>query len=274
MYSLPPDVQEKAKLELNEEPEEIASKIEEFRKSIEESSNSDTPPLIQLDDDAFLLRFLRAKKYRQGDALKQYLNYCKYRITYPEIFDGLCFEKVRYLFETGAIGIFDAKTVGGHPVVIFFPRRIDISQQSILNDVCGAYLLLMEKLIEQPETQVNGVMAIENWEGVGFMELVKYQVVAHRESSKLLQLLQEAFPARFKGFWTVKEPWFMDLLYAVIKPFLSQKIKDRVRFLGEDFSQLYELIPKDQLPEEFGGTAPPFTGEAAIKLFEEDTPID
>ena len=50
---------------------------------------------------------------------------------------------------------------------------------------------------------------------------------------------QEAFPARFKGFWTVKEPWFMDLLYAVIKPFLSQKIKDRVSGLLHMYSHAH-----------------------------------
>ena len=43
----------------------------------------------------------------------------------------------------------------------------------------------------------------------------------------------------------------------------------QIRFIGEDFTQLYEHIPQDQLPEEFGGTGPPFSSEPTIKLLQE-----
>ena len=32
-----------------------------------------------------------------------------------------------------------------------------------------------------------------------------------------------------KGFWMVNEPWFMDIIFMFIKPFLTEKMKDRVR---------------------------------------------
>ena len=225
-YSLPDSVLEKAKLELNEVPEDIQSAIEELRKSIEESNESDKPPFIRLDDNAFLLRFLRAKKYRQGDALKQYMNYCKYRVKYPEIFDGLCLEKVRYLLEKGSVGILEPKTVNGCPVVVFFPRRIDLSQPSCINDVSGVCLLLMEKLIEEPENQVNGVVMIENWEGVGFIEMVKYQAIAHRESSKFLQLFQVSLSIALSTYhlcrsWYELYPSNMIYIISVVLSFCS-----------------------------------------------------
>ena len=48
----------------------------------------------------------------------------------------------------------------------------------------------------------------------------------------------------------------------------------QVKFLGHDFSSLFAEITPDQLPEEFGGTMPPFSGEYSLKFLEgrtEDT---
>ena len=43
-----------------------------------------------------------------------------------------------------------------------------------------------------------------------------------------LHALKEAFPARFKGFWNVQEPWYIPILFKLIQPFLSEKMLDRV----------------------------------------------
>lgn len=42
-------------------------------------------------------------------------------------------------------------------------------------------------------------------------------------------LLQNAFPARFKGVYVINQPWYMSIPLSIIRPFLSEKIKTRVR---------------------------------------------
>ncbi|EEC04739.1 hypothetical protein IscW_ISCW003057 [Ixodes scapularis] len=43
-------------------------------------------------------------------------------------------------------------------------------------------------------------------------------------------------------------------MYAVVKLFLNAKIIKRVHFIGRDYDQLHKFVPRELLPEEYGGT--------------------
>ena len=43
-----------------------------------------------------------------------------------------------------------------------------------------------------------------------------------------LYVPQEAFPARLKGMHVVNEPGFFDMIYAIAKQFMKDKMKKRV----------------------------------------------
>lgn len=186
---------EKAKTELHEVPEEIEGAIKELRLNIraaEERGEAKDLEFIRLEDDEFLLRFLRAKKYRQKDATTQYLNYCKYRTKLPEVFEGLCLEKVRGVFEKKAIGVMEERSKNGCRVLLFFPGRLGLDEDPLrsMDDVVGATYLILEKLLEDPETQVHGLHLVEDWEGVGFAQMIKFQFIVRREMGKFLELFQ------------------------------------------------------------------------------------
>ena len=192
---LSPEALEKAKTELNEVPEEIDGAIKELRlniKAAEERGEAKELEFIRLDDDAFLLRFLRAKKYRQENATQQYLNYCKYRSKLPEVFEGLCLEKVRGVFEKRAVGVLEPRTKNGCKVLLFFPGRLDVDDDPLQNmdNVVGATYLILEKLLADPETQVHGLHLVEDWEGVGFAQMIKFQFIVRREMGKFLEIFQ------------------------------------------------------------------------------------
>lgn len=42
---------------------------------------------------------------------------------------------------------------------------------------------------------------------------------------------QDSFPARFGGIHFVNQPWYIHALYTVIRPFLKDKTRKRVRLL-------------------------------------------
>ena len=44
-------------------------------------------------------------------------------------------------------------------------------------------------------------------------------------------------------------------MLAIVKPFLSSKLKKRIHVWGDDFAKLHALLPLSALPAEFGGTA-------------------
>ena len=48
----------------------------------------------------------------------------------------------------------------------------------------------------------------------------------------LFSLKQDSFPARFGGIHFVNQPWYIHALYTVIRPFLKDKTRKRVRDTG------------------------------------------
>ena len=44
----------------------------------------------------------------------------------------------------------------------------------------------------------------------------------------MIEGLQDCFPAKFKGFHFINQPWYVEMALTVIKPFLKEKSKNRV----------------------------------------------
>lgn len=180
---------EKAKKELNEVPEERTRAIEELRENARKANETENLTLEGLDDDAFLLRFLRCKKFRQEDCLKKYLTYCRFKNANTELFEGLCVDRVRYIFERNVFGVIEPRLKNGCKLVVFFPSRADLSNVEFF-DIMGAGFLLLSRLLEDPETQVHGVLLLRCWEGVTFLEMMRMQVFFRKQANTFAALFQ------------------------------------------------------------------------------------
>jgi hypothetical protein len=268
-FELSPESLEKAKKELNEVPEERKACIDRLRKdalsSQEGKSENEVIPLERIDDDSFLLRFLRSKKFRHEDSLKKYLTYCEFRVTSPEIFNDLSFDTVRYIYECEAFCVLEPRLRNGCKMIVFFPDRLDLNTVNFYH-IMGAGFLLMDKLLEDPNNQVNGLMVVRDWTGVGFTDTLRLQLFMRKEMSKFVSLFQDAMPARFKAFWNFRAPWYISMLFKIISPFMSEKVNSRVLFLGDDLSPLYELIDPEELPENLGGLKPPMDASHTLSV--------
>ena len=186
---LSPETLEKAKEELNEIPEERVRAVEELRENAKRAAEAENVTLEGLDDDHFLLRFLRCKKFRQEDSLKKYLCYCRFKDTNPELFDGLCVDRVRYIYEKNVFGVLEPRLKNGCKMVVFFPSRADLSTVDF-KDLIGAGFLLLSRLLEDPETQVHGVLVLRCWEGVSFLDMMRLQVFFRKQASTFAALFQ------------------------------------------------------------------------------------
>ena len=180
---------EKAKKELNEIPEERTRAIEELRENARKANETENLTLERLDDDAFLLRFLRCKKFRQEDALKKYLTYCRFMATHSELFEGLCVDKVRYIYERNVFGVIEPRLKNGCKLIVYFPSRADLSNVDFF-DIMGAGFLLLNRLLEDQETQVHGVLVLRCWEGVTFMEMMRMQIFFRKQANTFAALFQ------------------------------------------------------------------------------------
>ncbi len=95
--TLTPELVAKAREELQEKPEWRLRDVQALRDMI----LKDHPNLRTRLDDAFLLRFLRARKFDYDRALQLLLNYHASRKAWPEVFQDLKPSTVKHVLDLG-----------------------------------------------------------------------------------------------------------------------------------------------------------------------------
>ncbi|CAK8690577.1 unnamed protein product [Clavelina lepadiformis] len=263
---LSPKTLEKANKELNE-PEDNDDRlkaIDDLKKAFQEQ-NPDMK--LARDDDEFLLRFLRARKFNQERALAMITNYHKKTADWPEVFDKV--KNPALISDTLDLGVvlpLKGKAKDGSTIVV---GRPGIGGTYNLTDLYASIFLTMEKMVEDEETQVYGVTVIQDLAYLG-MDYVKQ--INPSISRRFVGIVQDSLPLRVKSLNATNEPKIFDIVFAMAQPFMKEKIKKRYRLLGQDFTMLYEIIDKSVLPPMFAGSGPPLDPEEwKQKLFKEES---
>lgn len=114
----------------------------------------------------------------------------------------------------------------------------------------------MLKLIEDEETQVCGFTMLADLSDLGWHQA---KHISPLYAKKISSIIQDAFPARFRGMNYWKEPKFFDVVFAIIRQFLKEKLLKRVKLYGDNKEKLHENFPPDILPADFGGRLPTYS---------------
>ncbi|KAM4719079.1 clavesin-1-like [Anableps anableps] len=243
---------EKARLELNENPDTLHQDIQQVRDMIV------TRPDIGFlrTDDEFILRFLRARKFDHAETFRLLAQYFQFRQQNLDMFQSFKVDdpSIKRALMDGFPGVLETPDQHGRKILILFASNWDQSRNSFI-DILRAILLSLEVLIENPELQINGFTLIIDWSNFSFKQ-------ASKLTPNILKLaiegLQDSFPARFGGIHFVNQPWYIHAMYTIIKPFLKDKTRKRIFLHGNNLNSLHQLIQPECLPSEFGGTLPPY----------------
>ncbi|XP_058474255.1 clavesin-1-like isoform X2 [Solea solea] len=233
------DTTEKARLELNENPDTLHHDIQLVRDMIVTRPDIG---FLRTDDD-FILRFLRARKFDQMETFRLLAQYFQFRQQNLDMFQSFKVDDpgIKRALMDGFPGVLESPDQHGRKILLLFASNWDQSRNSF-TDILRAILLSLEVLIENPELQINGFILIIDWSNFSFKQ-------ASKLTPNILRLaiegLQDSFPARFGGIHFVNQPWYIHAMFTIIKPFLKDKTRKR-------------LILPDCLPSEFGGTLPPY----------------
>ncbi|KAM7292887.1 clavesin-1 isoform X2 [Ixodes scapularis] len=208
---MPLDFEAVAYEELGETPQLRRDTVLELRKLIHAQSDLRCP-----SDDAFLVKFLRARKHCVEEAFGTIQKYFRVRELHQDIFQDLLPSKVMFdaiVRQSKVLTLLEERDHLGRLVGVlksgaWNPEVCSLNEVFRTGVVVGEYCLLDER------TQIAGVVGIVDLKGLGFEHVRHYTPSVIKTSIQLCQ----------------------------------------IHFIGRDYEKLHVLIPRERLPEEYGGT--------------------
>ncbi|KAG5672155.1 hypothetical protein PVAND_002308 [Polypedilum vanderplanki] len=249
---LSPALQEKAIKELFEVPERIEQDLETFRQWITKSKH-----IKGRTDDQFLIAFLRGCKYSMEKAKQKYDLFYTLKTHIPELCKNRdpADEKVLATIRQG-VGVLlpNTDTPDGPRYLLIRPGAYDPTKFTI-TDVMKTAMMSIEAHMQHDDNYlIGGVIGILDFTHVTVNHFMQFTPGFIK---KVSMLQQDAAPIRQKGSHFVKMPAIALTVFNIFKSFTNEKNRQRIYVHGDDMEELFKVIPKKLLPEEYGGDAGP-----------------
>ena len=186
---------EKAVRELNE-PERDGQRLQlitELRRRLKtwkpREKHEEGVTLSRLDDDKFLLRFLRAKKFDLNRTEKLYINYHTFRHKHASLLGEISPQAAEGVFQAGIVTVLPNRTKDGCRVIVLRPSKWDI-EAIPPGQIMKTALVILDKLLEEEETQVHGVAMFESLEGFSLTQAMHLARSDQLRKGLIMELLQ------------------------------------------------------------------------------------
>lgn len=120
-----------------------------------------------------------------------------------------------------------------------------------LDEVFKGCVLFLEAAMLEPETQVHGAVVIFDMDGLYLQQVWQFTPSFAR---RIVDFLQESMPLRLKALHVVKQPKIFNMVFALFKPFLKEKLRNRIYFHGNDMTSFHKHMSPECLPVTYDGT--------------------
>lgn len=249
-WGLSDELLHKSRTELGEEQCRRSEDIADVKEQIE------TRPDIKFlrTDDAFVLRFLRARKFDTVESFKLLARYFEFRQNNPSLFKNFIASEagIKAALYDGLPSVLPNCDQNGRKIIVLFAANWDNGRYQ-LPSVYRAILLTLEKLIDDEACQINGFVFILDWSQFTFNQS---RSLNPKVLKQMVEGLQDCFPARFGSIHFVNQPWYIEAICKIILPFLKEKSRKKIHMHGINLGLLHQFISKEVLPAELGGTLP------------------
>lgn len=117
-----------------------------------------------------------------------------------------------------------------------FSRAHDLMNIFFISENCDPYkcpaenvfrsnIMALENAIRDPRVQIGGLVVLLDMAGLRFAHA---KFLSPHLAKRSAEVIQDSFPMRFKAFHILHEPFYFDAILSLIKPFMSEKIRNRV----------------------------------------------
>lgn len=244
-----PELKEIARKELRETPEIVEAAKEELRNLLREDKELHCP----LDNDAWLVRFLRPTKFYPESAHKLIKEYYKFKYKHKDIYEGLIPSREKNVFDQNVLLVLPNRDQLGRRILILELGKKWKPKKCPLDDVFKGIVLFLEGAMYEPATQIAGAEVIFDMDGLTMQQAWQF---TPQFAKRIVDWLQDSVPVRIKGLHIVNQPFVFNMVFALFKPFLREKLRSRIYFHGTDRDSLHQHLSSKCLPDVYGGTFP------------------
>jgi len=238
-----------AEKELRETPE----RVKEATKALRELLRAETT-LYFRDDDEFLIRFLRPTKFYPESALQLMKRAAEFKQKNAAILDNLMpADEENSFLENRVVNVLVDRDQKGRRILVTYSGEVWDPSRVTADQVFRVFYLIHLAALQEVQSQICGAVVIMDFNGLG-MKQVKGLTPSF--SLRLLTFIQEAMPLRLKEVHFVNQPFLFNMVWQMFKPFVKEKLKNRMFFHGNKMESLHKHIDPAYLPEDYGGKLP------------------
>ncbi|XP_050530926.1 alpha-tocopherol transfer protein-like [Daktulosphaira vitifoliae] len=240
--------QERAETELRETPERKAQALNELRQLIKEEKNLYLP--TDESTELYLLAFLRTCKYYPESAFKRIKNLYKLRQKNPKFCSDLVPSLERNVFSQNIMTVLPSRDQYGRRILLAELGERWKTKNCSVTEIFRGIELVMEAAILEPKTQISGTVLIVDTTGLTINHVWQFTP----SFAKLtLDWIQYSMPSRLKEVHIVNQPYLFNMIFTMFKPFMQEKLRNRMFLHGYDHLSLLNYIDGKCLPTKYGG---------------------
>ncbi|KAK7793492.1 hypothetical protein R5R35_010162 [Gryllus longicercus] len=244
----PEDVLEYAHRHLGETPEKRDAAVAELRDMVYERGDVAPHRL----DDAYLLRYLRARTFQVEKAYRLLCRYYSFKDEHPQMHMNVNLDNLHCVGDDNIIHVLPYRENTGRRILIYKMGNWNPSKYG-MEELFKASLAVLELAILEPRAQVLGGVCIFD---LGGLSLQHAWHVTPAVADRVLQLMGGSIPIRTHAIHIVNQSWIFDTIFAIFKPLLDERMRGKIHFHGSDMESLHRHVEPKFLPEAYGGTRP------------------
>ncbi|XP_046417873.1 alpha-tocopherol transfer protein-like isoform X1 [Neodiprion fabricii] len=260
------EMSKQIRVELNEDPTTRQRDLKLIKEWLAKQ-----PHLPVFDDDLRLMTFLRGCKFSLEKCKRKLDMYFTMRSIVPEFFSqrDITRAEMREITSVVQIPPLPGLTKNGRRVILMRGIDKDIPTPNVA-EAMKMVLMIGDVRLAEELFGVAGDVYILDASVATPTHFAKFTPTIVK---KFLICVQEAYPVKLKEVHVVNVSPLVDTIINFVKPFLKEKIRNRI-FVHSTFETLYEHVPKEILPLEYGGDAGPIQAihDAWIKKLEDYGP--